>query len=81
MAIRVSRKREGIHKRIDGGRRAAVHADGQFLIDDGAIFGMQSFTQSLIKLVRDGKITEEDAALAADNRDEFMLVLKGIRKS
>jgi Tfp pilus assembly pilus retraction ATPase PilT len=50
-------------------------------IDDGAIFGMQSFTQSLIKLVREGKITEEDAALAADNRDEFMLALKGIRKS
>ena len=50
-------------------------------IEDGALFGMQSFTQSLIKLIREGKITEEDAALAADNRDEFMLALKGIRKS
>ena len=50
-------------------------------IDDGAIFGMQSFNQSLIKLVHEGKITEEDAALAADNRDEFMLAFKGIKKS
>ena len=49
-------------------------------IDDGAIFGMQSFNQSLIKLVREDKITEEEAALAADSRDEFMLSLKGIKK-
>jgi len=49
-------------------------------IDDGAIFGMQSFNQSLVKLVQDGKVSEEDAACAADNRDEFMLALKGIKK-
>lgn len=50
-------------------------------IDDGAIFGMQSFNQSLIKLVHEGKITEEEAAAAADNRDEFMLAFRGIKKS
>lgn len=50
-------------------------------IDDGAIFGMQSFNQSLIKLVAEGKITEEEAAATADNRDEFMLAFKGIKKS
>ncbi len=50
-------------------------------IDDGAIFGMQSFNQSLVKLVQEGKITEEEGAQAADNRDEFMLALKGIKKS
>ena len=50
-------------------------------IEDGALFGMQSFNQSLVKLVRAGKITEEEAALASDNRDEFTLALKGIRKS
>jgi len=50
-------------------------------IEDGALFGMQSFNQSLIKLVREGKITEEEATLASDNRDEFTLALKGIRKS
>ena len=50
-------------------------------IDDGAVFGMQSFTQSLVKLVHEGKISEEDAALAADSREEFMLAYKGIKKS
>ena len=50
-------------------------------IDDGAIFGMQSFTQSLVKLVREGKISEEDAVDFADSKDEFILSLRGIRKS
>jgi len=50
-------------------------------IDDGAVFGMQSFTQSLVKLVKEGKINEEEAIEAADNRDEFVLTLRGIRKS
>ncbi|MDD3345098.1 MAG: PilT/PilU family type 4a pilus ATPase [Candidatus Omnitrophica bacterium] len=49
-------------------------------IDDGAVFGMQSFNQSLVKLVQEGKISEEDAASAADNRDEFMLAFRGIKK-
>jgi len=49
-------------------------------IEDGGIFGMQSFNQSLVKLVHAGKITEEEAALAADNRDEFSLALRGIKK-
>ena len=50
-------------------------------IDDGTIFGMQSFTQSLVKLVREGKISEEDAIDFADSKDEFILSLRGIRKS
>ncbi len=50
-------------------------------IRDGEIFGMCTFTQSLIRMVRDGKITEEQAASFADNRDEFMLALKGIRNA
>lgn len=50
-------------------------------IDDGAVFGMQSFTQSLVKLAHEGKISVEDAALAADSREEFMLAYKGIKKS
>ena len=49
-------------------------------IDDGAIFGMQSFNQSLVKLVQEGKITEEDAIQAADSRDEFMLAFRGIKR-
>ena len=50
-------------------------------IDDGAIFGMQSFTQSLIKLVREGKVSEEDALDFADSKDELILALRGIRRS
>ena len=49
-------------------------------IEDGAIFGMQSFNQSLIKLVREGKITEEEAGRFADNKDEFTLSLRGIKR-
>jgi len=50
-------------------------------IEDGAIFGMQSFTQSLVKLVKEGKISEEEATNFSDNRDEFSLALKGIKRT
>lgn len=49
-------------------------------IEDGTIFGMQSFNQSLVKLVREAKVTEEVAANYADNKDEFVLALRGIKK-
>ncbi len=49
-------------------------------IEDGTIFGMQSFNQSLVKLVREGKVSEEVAASYADNTDEFILALRGIKK-
>lgn len=50
-------------------------------IEDGELFGMVSFNQCLTKLVKDGKITEEEAASFADNKDEFILALKGIKRS
>lgn len=50
-------------------------------IEEGVVFGMQSFNQSLIKLVRDGKVSEEEAGKFADNKDEFILSLRGIRKT
>lgn len=49
-------------------------------IEDGAIFGMQSFNQSLLKLINDGVISEEEGTSFADNKDDFALTLKGIRK-
>ncbi|MDD5255916.1 MAG: type IV pili twitching motility protein PilT, partial [Candidatus Omnitrophica bacterium] len=49
-------------------------------IEDGSIFGMQSFNQSLVRLVKEGKISEEDAAQVSDNRDEFILALRGIKQ-
>jgi pilus retraction protein PilT len=50
-------------------------------IDDGAVFGMQSFNHSLVKLVVDGKVDLEDAALVSDSREEFMLAYRGIKKT
>jgi Tfp pilus assembly pilus retraction ATPase PilT len=41
---------------------------------------MQSFMQSLVKLVREGTITEEVGAEFSDNREEFHQALKGIKK-
>ena len=46
-------------------------------IQDGAIFGMQTFNQALISLFKSGHITLEDARNNSDNRDELDLVLKG----
>ena len=50
-------------------------------IEDGAVFGMQSFNQSLVKLVREGKMSEEVAANFSDNKDEFILALRGIKRA
>ena len=50
-------------------------------IEEGSVFGMQSFNQSLLKLVREGKVSEEDAINFADDKEEFVLLLRGIRKS
>lgn len=50
-------------------------------IEEGGIFGMQTFTQSLVSLVKEGIVSEEVAAEFSDNKDEFMLVLKGIKKA
>ncbi|MDD5669771.1 MAG: PilT/PilU family type 4a pilus ATPase [Candidatus Omnitrophica bacterium] len=49
-------------------------------IEDGAIFGMQSFNQALVTLVHEDKITVEDAMNFSDNKDEFLLCLKGFKK-
>jgi len=49
-------------------------------IEEGEVFGMQSFEQALIKFFREGKITEAEALNFCDNKDEFILALKGIKK-
>lgn len=50
-------------------------------IEEGTIFGMQSFTQSLLKLVKEDKISEEEAVKFSDSKEEFILALKGIMKT
>jgi pilus retraction protein PilT len=50
-------------------------------IEEGGVFGMQSFNQSLSNLIKDGRITEEQALGFADNKEEFLLTLRGIKRS
>lgn len=47
-------------------------------IENGREDGMQSFNQSLLALVNDGHITEEDALGAASNPEALRMNLKGI---
>jgi Tfp pilus assembly ATPase PilU len=42
---------------------------------------MQSFTQSLVRLVKEAKISEEQAIDFADSKDELLLALRGIKKN
>ncbi len=49
-------------------------------LEEGALFGMQSFKQSLASLVKDGKITTQDAYRFADSREELELEIKGIKR-
>jgi twitching motility protein PilT len=49
-------------------------------IEDSEVFGMQTFEQALVKLAKEDKISEEDALSFCDNKDEFQLALKGIKK-
>jgi twitching motility protein PilT len=43
---------------------------------EGDFYGMQTFDQALVGLVRDGLVTAEDAAEAASNPHDFMLALR-----
>ncbi len=52
----------------------------QPFIDEGRLFGMQSFKQTLVRLVREGIVDEEVARRAADSKDDFNLALKGITR-
>jgi len=49
-------------------------------LEDGEMFGMQSFKQSLSKLVRENKISKEDAYAFSDSKEELDLELKGIKR-
>jgi twitching motility protein PilT len=50
-------------------------------IADGAFFQMQTFAQSLIQLVLDGKVDREIAANAASNRHDFLVQIEHATKS
>ncbi len=50
-------------------------------IADGGFFQMQTFAQSLIQLVLDGKVDREIAANAASNRHDFLVQIDHATKS
>ena len=47
------------------------------VIGEGEFYGMQTFDQALVKLVRDGLVTEDDARRASTNPHDFVLALRG----
>ena len=51
----------------------------QKYIDEGNLFGMQSFKQSLVKLVKAEQVDPEMARYLSDSKDEFDLALKEIK--
>lgn len=59
-------------------REGNIQAIQQY-IDEGNLFGMQSFKQSLVKLVQSGVVDVDEARHLSDSKDEFDLAMKGIR--
>jgi twitching motility protein PilT len=60
--------------------REGAFADITRFLEEGALFGMQSFKQSLAKLVKEGRITAEEAYKYADSREDLDLEIKGIKR-
>jgi len=50
-------------------------------IEQGEVYGMQTFNQALVRLVKEKKVAEDVASDYSDNKEEFYLMLKGIKKS
>ncbi|HEY3264289.1 MAG TPA: PilT/PilU family type 4a pilus ATPase [Actinomycetota bacterium] len=48
------------------------------IIAEGEYYGMQTFDQALVKLVRDGLVAEEDAKRVSSNPHDFVLALRGV---
>ncbi|HLF19069.1 MAG TPA: PilT/PilU family type 4a pilus ATPase [Candidatus Omnitrophota bacterium] len=51
----------------------------QNFIDEGTLFGMQSFKKSLVNLVKAGLVDSEEARKLSDSKDEFDQAMMGIR--
>ncbi|MBF0478336.1 MAG: PilT/PilU family type 4a pilus ATPase [Candidatus Omnitrophica bacterium] len=52
----------------------------QNFIDEGAMFGMCSFQQSLVALVKEGLVDVDVARTYADSADDFDLEIRGIKR-
>jgi len=60
--------------------REANTKEIQRFIDEGEFFGMQSFRKSLVRLVKQDLVDEQEARKFADSRDEFDLEMKGVKR-
>ncbi|HEX9311898.1 MAG TPA: PilT/PilU family type 4a pilus ATPase [Actinomycetota bacterium] len=56
---------------LESGRAARLGG----IIEEGRSYGMQTFEQALVELVRSGQVTAEEAKVAATNRHDFGLAL------
>jgi twitching motility protein PilT len=48
------------------------------VVADGGFYGMQTFDQALVQLVRGGLVTEEEAKHASTSPHDFVLALRGV---
>jgi twitching motility protein PilT len=48
------------------------------VIAEGDYYGMQTFDQALVKLVKEGLVAEDDARRASTNPHDFDLALMGV---
>jgi twitching motility protein PilT len=55
-------------------------ADIMQAVAKGQFYGMQTFNQSLVKLFKDGLVTEADVLEAATSADDVKLALRGIEQ-
>ena len=56
-------------------------SDLSHYLEDGGMFGMQTFNQSLAELVRQGYVTIEEAKAHADSPDELELAVRQVRQT
>ena len=52
----------------------------QQYIEEGQLYGMQSFKTSLVSLVKNGLVRKDDARRFASSKDEFDMALQGISR-
>jgi len=60
--------------------REGAAADVTHFLEEGDLFGMCSFKQSLAQLVKDKTVTAEEAYKYADSKEDLELEIKGIRR-
>jgi len=63
-----------VRKLFEEGKIEKLHS----AIETGREDGMQTFNQSIIRLIKDGLITEEDGLIKSSNPDQLKMNLKGI---